>query len=66
MPNFVHLHVHSEFSLLDGANEGISTGHIEMIKNLLNDNEITLETAIRRLTMLNCKLEKNKNKRLWN
>lgn len=42
----------------DGKNEGISTGHIEMIKNLLNDNEITLETAIRRLTMLNCKLEK--------
>lgn len=40
-----------------GKNEGVSAGHIEMIQRLLNDNDITLETAIKRLTMLNCELE---------
>ena len=29
-----------------------------MIQNMLKDNDITLETAIKRLTMINCELDK--------
>ena len=38
-------------------NNGIIIGQVEMLQNMLEDNDITLETAIKRLTMLNCELE---------
>ena len=41
-----------------GKNDGINTGKIEMIQNLLKDNEISLKSAINKLTSLNCKPEK--------
>ena len=42
----------------DYGEEQYNTGKIETSRDLLNDNEISLKSAITRLTILNCGLEK--------
>ena len=39
-----------------GLKEGIKEGSIEIIKNMLNDGEISVKSAISRLVSLNCDL----------
>ena len=42
---------------IEGKIEGMIEGKIEIIKNMLNDGDISAENAIKRLTSLDCDLE---------
>ena len=41
----------------EGIKEGRMEGKIEIIKNMLNDGEISVKSAISRLVSLNCELK---------
>ena len=43
--------------LKEGIKEGRMEGKIEIIKNMLNDGEISVKSAISRLVSLNCELK---------
>ena len=61
MPNFVHLHVHSEFSLLDGANR-IKDLPVRATELGINQTELNYRRAyIFRQNYMNIMREKYKN-----